>query len=187
MPIAQCNEKDFRAFIDWVTQSISTQSRSLGIATPVVLEKDSKQWVLSLIKDISDACAVDENYVIINGLCRKTKLPYLMKYERMPDFSDIPMFKNNRPQVYRFTGVYAVENDYWEWSDTRVNTHTVAASMLEGGSGCPHCGAMYGLATCRCGQVFCVDGDGEVICPGCQQKIYMGAAEGDFDIARSRG
>ena len=186
--LEQCDEADFKAFINWISQSVSAQSRSLGIDVPISLEKNTTaNPLLSLVNDLSEASAVDENYVIITGLCSKTKLPYLMKYERMPDIGDIPFFTKKPPQVYRYVGVYAVEKDYFDWSDTRVNTQTVAASMLEGGGGCPHCGAPYGLASCACGQVLCVSGDGEVVCPACERTIYMATAEGDFEISRSRG
>lgn len=181
------DEKSLKSFINWITQSISSQSRSLGIDAPLSLHKKDESFALSLVKELEEAAALDENYVIISGLCSKSKLPYLMKYERMPDIADIPFFKNQSPQVYRYTGVFPVEADYTEWSDTRLNANTIAASHLEGGGGCPHCGAAYALATCSCGQILCVEGDGEVVCPGCQQTIYMGSAEGDFDIARSRG
>lgn len=180
------DEDDFRTFINWISSSVSAQSKSLGVDVPLTLDKNESP-ALSLVKDAMAAAALDENYVIITGLCAKTRLPYLMKYERMPDIGDIPFFTKQAPQVYRYVGVYPAEKDYFDWSDTRANANTIAASMLEGGGGCPHCGATYGLATCSCGQVFCVDGDGEVTCPGCNKTIYMGSAEGDFDIARSRG
>lgn len=181
------DEKALKGFIDWITQSISTQSRSLGVEAPLSLHKKDDSFALSLVKELNEANALDENYVIISGLCSKTQLPYLMKYERMPDIGDIPFFKNQAPQVYRYTGVFPVEADYEEWSDKRINANTVAASHLEGGGGCPHCGAMYGLATCSCGQVLCVEGEGEVVCPGCKQTIMMGTGDSDFEIARSRG
>ena len=184
--LEHCHDEDFKTFIQWISHSVSAQSRSLGVDIPLNLEKD-RNPTLSLIKDVAAAAAVDENYVIITGLCAKRELPYLMKYERLPDIGDIPFFKGNQNRVYRYTGVYAAEKDYFDWSDTRVNVNTVAASMLEGGGGCPHCGATYGLATCSCGQVFCVDGDGEVTCPGCKKTITMGVTDEDFDIARSRG
>ena len=110
-----------------------------------------------------------------------------MKYERLPDLGHIPCFNKKPAQVYRYAGAYPAERDFAEWSDQRTNTQTVSTSMLEGGGGCPHCGARYGLASCSCGQIFCVDGDGEVTCPGCNQTIYMGSSGEDFDIARSRG
>ena len=182
-------EADFKAFISWISQSVSAQSRSLGIDAPLTLDKAPAGGnpLLSLVKDLGDAAAVDENYVIITGLCAKSRLPYLMKYERLPDLGHIPFFNKKPAQVYRYAGAYPAERDFAEWSDTRTNTQTVSTSMLEGGGGCPHCGARYGLASCSCGQIFCVDGDGEVTCPGCQQTIYMGSSGEDFDIARSRG
>ena len=184
--LENCDEQDFKTFIDWISQSVSSQSRSLGVDVPVTLSK-SESGFLSLIKDLGEASAIDENYVIISGLCSKTKLPYLMKYERAPMMEDIPFFTKQTPQLYSFVGAYPVEADYVEWSDSRVNTNKVASSALMGGGGCPHCGAMFGLAQCGCGQVFCVNGEGETVCPGCQKHIYMSASEGDFDISRSRG
>ena len=153
---------------------------------PLTLDK-AESPALSLVKDAMEAAAVDENYVIITGICAKTRLPYLMKYERMPDIGDIPFFTKNPPQVYRYSGVYPAEKDYFDWSDTRANANTIAVSMLEGGGGCPHCGAAYGLATCSCGQVFCVEGEGMATCPGCNRTIEMTTGDADFDIARSRG
>lgn len=183
------SDADFKEFINWISQSVSAQSRSLGMDVPLSLEKNDKSPnpLLSLVKNLSDAAAVDENYVIITGLCAHTKLPYLMKYERMPDLGDIPFFNKKPAQVYCYTGAYPAEKDYFDWSDPRVNVHTISSAMLEGGGGCPHCGARYGLATCSCGQVFCVDGDGEATCPGCGKQLNMGVADSDFDIARSRG
>ena len=180
------SEADFQAFIRWISQSVSAQSRSLGTDAPICLDK-AETLVLSLVKDLREAAAIDENYVIISGLCAKTRLPYLMKYERAPRMDDVPFFSKQAPQVYGYTGVYPAEADYADWSDTRVNTNKIAASALMGGGGCPHCGAAFGLAQCSCGQIFCVDGDGETRCPGCGKQVQMCAAEGDFDIARSRG
>lgn len=184
--LEKCDDADFKTFINWISASVSAQSRSLGLDISLTLDKETSP-ALSLVKDAMAAAAVDENYVIITGLCAKRHLPYLMKYERLPDIGNIPFFKGSAHNVYRYTGVYAAEKDYFDWSDTRANANTIAASMLEGGGGCPHCGAAYGLATCSCGQIFCVEGDGEATCPGCHRTCNMSAAEGDFDIARSRG
>ena len=143
--------------------------------------------MLSLVKSIQEAAAVDENYVILNGICTKTGLPYLMKYEKIPSHLDSPYF--NQPDTqYRFCSVFAAEKDYFEWSDTRQNFNTINVNVLEGACGCPHCGAMYAFATCSCGQIFCISGEGEVTCPGCKQNVYMSQSDGsDYDITRSRG
>ena len=104
-------EADFKAFISWISQSVSAQSRSLGIDAPLTLDKAPAGGnpLLSLVKDLGDAAAVDENYVIISGLCAKTRLPYLMKYERLPDLGHIPFFNKKPAQVYRYAGVSPAE------------------------------------------------------------------------------
>lgn len=179
--LENCDEDDFKKFIDWISQSVSSQSRSLGVDVPLTLNKKETP-MLSLVKNLHEATAIDENYVIINGLCAKTKLPYLMKYERILESTN-----NNKSQLYYHTGVYAMEADYTDWSDNRINTNHIAASSLIGGGGCPHCGAIVGLAQCGCGQVFCVNGVGETVCPACERHIIMSETEEDFDITRSRG
>ena len=184
--LEKCDDQDFKHFIQWISNTVSAQSKSLGVDVPLTLDK-AESPALSLVKDAMEAAAVDENYVIITGICAKTRLPYLMKYERMPDVGDIPFFTKNPPQVYRYSRENPAEKDYYDWSDTRANANTIAVSMLEGGGGCPHCGAAYGLATCSCGQVFCVEGEGMATCPGCNRTIEMTTGDADFDIARSRG
>lgn len=184
--LENCHEQDFKEFIHWISQSVSSQSRSLGIDVPITINQDEKP-MLSLVKNLQEATAIDENYVIINGLCAKTHLPYLMKYERLPAIDNLPQLNLNKPQIYYYTGVYAMEADYADWSDKRVNTQKVAASALMGAGGCPHCGASIGLAQCGCGQIFCANGAGVTVCPACQKHVYMDIAEGDFDISRSRG
>ena len=156
---------------------------------PVSLDKNEQPF-LSLVKDLEQATAVDENYVIISGLCSKTKLPYLMKYERAPMMADVPVFtKQQTAQVFGYAGVFPVEADYKDWSDPRVNTHTVSTASLMGGGGCPHCGASSALCQCgNCGQTFCANSHDSVItCPNCQRQLTMSSEGGDFDVSRARG
>ena len=183
-------ELDFKQFIAWISHAVSQYSRSIGISTQIdqgiQLEKPMHP-MLSLVKSIQEAAAVDENYVILTGICSKKGLPYLMKYEKIPNHIDSPYFKQPQSQ-YQFSSVYAAEKDYFDWSDTRQNFNTINVNALEGACGCPHCGAMYAFATCSCGQIFCVSGEGEVTCPGCKRDVYMSQGDGsDYDITRSRG
>lgn len=176
-------ERVYQALCETIATSISSQSRSLGIETPVSLNKELlENKAISLAKNNEELTALDENYAIVTGLCRKVKLPYLMKWERFGEviFGDAE---------YHYVGAYALEKDYEDWSDNRPNNQTVKSSQLIGGGGCPHCGSPFAFAMCDCGQVFCIDGLGEAVCPKCQQDCFLGfdPEGGDFEINRARG
>lgn len=164
-----------------IEDSILSQSRSLGVAPLTV---DEKQSAVSLIKNEKQAVGIDENYAILTGVCRKEKLPYLMKYERQ---DGLPA----EIRLFRYVGTYPAEKDFEDWSDNRPNESKVKASELWGGGGCPHCGSAFGLAVCAfCDQIFCIDGEGKAICPKCEMVNEFVAGNGesfDFEINRSRG
>jgi hypothetical protein len=77
------NNENFTKFIKWITASVASQSKSVSDAptTNVNLVK-LDETILSPIKDAKDLRTVDPDYVILIGKCQRTKLPYLMKYER---------------------------------------------------------------------------------------------------------
>jgi uncharacterized protein YegL len=180
-------DEDFRKFIDWVTMSVVAQSRSLSATTKGVNLAKLDTDILSMVNDISKANTIDEDFVILNGRCQKTKLPYLIKYER-----SLPNFENTRIQMgkahYFLSGVFALEQDYFELSDSRCLTRTINSDELLGAPGCPHCGNPIGFAMCRCGQIMCIRGEGPATCPSCQQACNFAQSDGDgFDVARGRG
>lgn len=165
-----------------IEDSILSQSRSLGVAPLTV---DEQQSGVSLVKDSQQAMGIDENYAILTGLCRKEKLPYLMKYERQ---EGLP----STFRLFHYIGTYPVERDFVDWSDNRPTTSKVKASELWGSGGCPHCGSAFGLALCAfCDQIFCIEGEGAAICPKCEMpNKFVSSTEGeaiDFEINRSRG
>lgn len=176
-------EKVYRALCESVADSILSQSRSVGMDCEVSLNKDIlESGAISLVKTSEQATALDENYAIITGKCSKTKLPYLMKFERIENSSVMH-------PLYQYVGVYPAEKDYDDWSDHRPNFNTISCSQLWGGGGCPHCGAAFGLCICHCGQIFCSNGEPTAVCPGCNETLYFSdeALESDFSISRSRG
>lgn len=186
--IENTTDQDFKKFIDWISASVSSQSRSIGMGEPakVNLAKVDDS-VMKKIESISQASALDEDFVVISGRCQKTKLPYLLKYERAKQSAETPDFKVDAT-LYNLVGVYPAENDFDELSDTRANANTISTEALVPVSpGCPHCGAPYAFAACSCGQILCAQGEGKATCPGCGKEIQMGMADGDFDVTRSRG
>lgn len=178
---------DFRRFIDWISASVSSQSRSIGIGEParVNLAKVDES-VMRKIESIAQATAVDEDFVIVAGRCQKSRLPYLIKYERSGQAVATQDFQIDSV-AYDLVGVFAAERDFDALSDLRANARTINTDYLRGSPGCPHCGAPYAFAACACGQVFCVHGPGSAVCPGCGSEIGMGVAEGGFDVSRARG
>ena len=187
MRMETAGEADFRQFIDWISASVSAQSRSVGLSEPtrVNLAKLDDS-VLKKIESITQATAVDEDFVIIVGKCQHSTLPYLMKYARMQQRVGTQDFSVDST-AYKLVGVFAAERDFEAWSDARANARTIHTDALIGSPGCPHCGAAHAFAACGCGQVFCVHGAGVAVCPGCGEEINMGPAEGGFDVSRSRG
>jgi uncharacterized protein YegL len=185
--IESATEQDFKKFIDWVSASVSTQSRSIGTGEPpkVNLAKLDES-VMKKVETIAQAAAVDEDFVVVLGKCQTLKLPYLLKYERSKQSVETRDLKLDT-SLYNLVGVYPAEKDFEELSDLRANAQTVSTELLVGAPGCPHCGSPYAFAACSCGQVFCVKGEGKAVCPSCKKELNMGMAEGSFDVARSRG
>lgn len=179
---------DFKRFIDWVSRSVSTQSRSVSAHqdTKISLAKIDDD-IMKKIEGIAKAATVDEDFVIIAGKCQTTKLPYLIKFERMPQkFSTREMEID--ADLYNLVGVYPAEKDYYELSDERGLALTVNTDQLIGAPGCPHCANRFGLAMCGCGQILCVKGPGEAVCPTCNAPLNMQSSDDEgFDVTRARG
>lgn len=181
-------EEDFKRFVDWVTMSVVAQSRSVadtrGGGVNLAKLDDS---IMRKIYDIETAMAVDEDVAIVTALCQTYKLPYMMKYERVPHGLDARSMNLNL-DLYHLTGVFALEKDYYDFSDERAAVRTVNTDALLGAPGCPHCGNPIGFAMCSCGAVICIRGDGPATCPACNLSCNFGCGDGPgFDVARSRG
>lgn len=185
--IEHASEQDFKKFIDWISASVSSQSRSIGTGEPakVNLAKIDES-VLKKIESIAQATAVDEDFVIVTGKCQTSKLPYLMKFERSRQAIETSDFRVSA-DVYHLVGIYPAERDFEEMSDPRASARIINTDLLVGNPGCPHCGNPYAFAACSCGQIFCVSGGGKAVCPGCHEELCMGVSDGGFDVTRARG
>lgn len=183
-------DDDFKKFIDWVSQSVVAQSRSVSASSEGVNLAKLDDSILSKMGDLSLAAKVDEDYVILSGRCQRNALPYLIKYERQPMSFEGGKFNVNFAR-YHMVGVLALEADYYELCDSSMATPTINSDMLVGAAGCPHCGNSYAIASCGgCGQLFCINGEGRAICPHCKHENNFMLADDDsagFDISRARG
>lgn len=180
------DELSLKHLIRWLSQSITTQSRSVGLNQKITLEKDlgtQSPFAAAWAKDLEEANVVDEQLVMLSALCSKNGLPYVLKYER-------PLWDNQKTsstEQYHFVGAYPLEQDYFDWSDTRVNSRTISSEHLIGGGVCPHCQVSYGLVECGCGRLLCVEKEGEMQCPACQRRLNLVYGEGHINMSRSRG
>lgn len=183
-------EEDFKIFIDWVTDSVKSQSKSVNdsLTDNANLAKID-ETVLCLIKDVKDLRPADPDYVILTGRCQRTRLPYLMKYERSTQELNLKDFTMDVTR-YMVSGCYPVGDDYFEWSDGASNQLKVNTSELLGTPGCPHCGNISAFGMCHCGGIMCLNELGTVICPWCNNEVTFRADTRDeegFDVNRARG
>lgn len=182
------SDEDFKRFVDWVTMSVVAQSRSVSMTnTEGVNLAKLDDSIMKKIGNIVDAAVVDEDIVVLTGKCSSNKLPYLIKYDRVPNHIQVEGHAIKVDQ-FNLTGVYPLEKDYYELSDPRALISTVNSDALIGAPGCPHCGNSIGFAVCRCGQIMCLKGTGAATCPTCNNVANFEYSEGDgFDVNRSRG
>lgn len=181
------SDEDFRRFVDWVTMSVVAQSRSVSTTSTGVNLAKLDDSILKKINSIEQAAVVDEDFVILAGRCQNNRLPYLIKYERVWQKLQSTSFSMNVDQ-YNLTGVFALEPDYFELSDSRGLARSINSDALIGAPGCPHCGNSIGFAMCSCGQIMCIRGTGEATCPTCNKECNFGYSDDEgFDVARVRG
>lgn len=181
-------DTEFTAFIDWVSQSMSMQSVHVESAGKGVSLEKPELGGLTLVENVSSFHTTDPDYVVLTGRCSKNKDPYLMKYARVNNQGMERFIKDER---FHFEGMYALDDNYFNWSAKGAANQSVNVSLLEGGAGCPHCGNPCSFAMCGCGKLLCIDATGEVNCPWCakalQFDMFAGGGSNDFDVVRGQG
>ncbi len=183
------NKSDFKKCFNWVTNAVTAQSKSVGEGKDATGLSDLDDSVLKVVKE-TPLSGVDDTCVTLLGRCRKTRRPYIIKYEKQSKMVATQDFKLDVSN-YEIAGCYPLEEDYFSWSDQKANNAKVNTNKLVGAPGCPHCGALSAFAVCSCGKLLCIDGPGEVTCPWCETSISFSASdsgeESGFDVGRGRG
>jgi uncharacterized protein YegL len=186
----------FARFIKWISMSIQSQSRSVssGQDGKVSLAKAEPGLLITIdsSKGLAPFAGVDDRYAVFVGKCAKTKLPYVVKYERHMgriETADPTLAELLRTHRYVLSAAIPVKNSYFDLSDGTGSGQSVSSDDLIGQPGCPHCGARFGMAVCGCGGIHCMDGGGEQTCPWCGKTGIYGISEAGegFDIVRGRG
>jgi uncharacterized protein YegL len=186
----------FSEFITWMSMSIQSHSRSVhGVDQSRVQLSKIDSDVVQRAEKYSEnmkTFGVDDRYAVFLAKCSSTKLPYLVKFERMFEkalTSDPALSEMFRPKRYSLAYTAPVKNSYFELSGDHLSGEKISSAELVGQPQCPHCNARYGLANCSCGGVHCIKSGGENTCPWCGNIGTYGAVEagGTIDFKRGRG
>nr|VFJ48481.1 MAG: Uncharacterized conserved protein YegL, contains vWA domain of TerY type [Candidatus Kentron sp. FM]VFJ48674.1 MAG: Uncharacterized conserved protein YegL, contains vWA domain of TerY type [Candidatus Kentron sp. FM]VFK08171.1 MAG: Uncharacterized conserved protein YegL, contains vWA domain of TerY type [Candidatus Kentron sp. FM] len=187
-------EEDFRKFIRWISASVSSMSvavRDGGERKGLPVSLDKAEGVL---KPAGSTVRVDEDVVVVVGKCQRTKRPYLLKYEPLSKVLGNEVLDSSIPEIYRdayqATEGFAIDESYFDWSDSREVNASVEMNRLVGGVGCPQCGGTFSMTVCGCGGVFCTNGRGVQTCPWCGRsgKVSEATAETpSISVKRSSG
>lgn len=186
----------FARFVKWISMSIQSQSRSVsaGKDGKVSLAKAEPDLLASVdgAAGLVPFAGVDDRYAVFVGKCAKTRQPYVVKYERHMgriETADPVLAQLLSTRRYALSGTAPIKNSYFDLCDGVGSGQSVSSEDLVGQPSCPHCGARFGMAVCRCGGIHCVAGDGVHTCPWCGNiGNYGNSADGaGFDIGRGRG
>lgn len=181
---------DFKKFINWITNSISSQSKSIGTAINVDRQITQFNNIISLLKrgESLHPPASDNDCIVISGRCQKNSSPYLMKYDRLKAI--LPFSNNIQAYHFEFSGCFQVTEEYFDWSDKDASKSSVNTNGLIGFPSCPYCANLSAFAMCGCGKIMCINGPGMACCPWCNSDVFFNndtSGSHNFDVQRGRG
>lgn len=188
----------YKNFFKWVTSSISTQSQKIETTAKDDFQLETLDETVAFKVDLSKNATskVDENCVVLNGLCQQTKAPYLIKFKRnaaLDEWADViyedPTSRPVSNRAFILAGAFAITapDEYTELSTTTSANLKISTGELAGNPSCPCCGNQFGFSTCACGGIHCSHGAGLNRCPWCNSEGVYGYGEGDDDITRGLG
>lgn len=189
-------EDSFARFVQWVSLSIQTLSRSVRTdgSGKVSLAKmdDATLRPIDDFDDHNPFGSVDDRYAVFVGKCTVSSLPYLVKYEQHQgqiETADPVLAELLETRRYILDKAIPLKQSYFAMSDDRSSVQSVNSDDLVGQPPCPQCHSRFSMALCRCGGIHCVDGDGVYTCPWCGNigDYGSGGGGGGFDIGRGRG
>lgn len=178
----------FEVFVRWVTESVRAQSQRIGEPGTgrISLAKPDEGVMAEAGSAAALRPSTDPDCVVVVGRCQQTRKPYLLKYER--ESLSIPLEGLHvEASTFSIAGAYPLTEGYFEWSLGGAVTTTISTAELSGMAPCPHCGNRVSMARCDCGQIMCLSGPGEAVCPWCDEPGAFAAGSEDFDLQRRAG
>lgn len=179
----------YKEFFRWVTDSIKTSSESVENNKSGFELADLKSdniTEIDLKKEKSSSAKVDDNFVVLSGMCQNTSKTYLMKYEKRIEQTSFAGVELDT-KAYKLRGAFLVDETYKELSDGKKLNLTVNTEELIGVPTCPSCGNQTAFAVCQCGQIHCIGNEEVSTCPSCGNKGRYTSGSGGFDVNRTLG
>jgi len=187
LKLENTDSNSFKAFIAWVTASIKTSSENVDSNSSFDLAKvdtDNLSTIDITKKDRKEI--IDDNFVVLSGMCQNTTKTYLMKYEKRIEPTSFAGVEIGT-KAYKLNGAFLVDETYKELSDGKKLNLTVNTEELIGVPTCPSCGNQTAFAVCQCGQIHCIGNEEVSTCPGCGNKGRYTSGSGGFDVNRTLG
>lgn len=180
------SEQSYKEFFKWVTDSIKTTSQSVSETSKEGINLSKiDSIVLEKIDPAQEQRFPDNNFVVLSGKCSESRKLYLIKYKKALTSSGI---EGMSTRYYRLDGAYKIdENAYFRLSSQQKNNLKISVEELQGSPSCPHCANPIALATCSCGGIHCLQGEGHNTCPWCGTSDFYGFSSEGFDINRTLG
>ena len=176
--LKETTREDFQAFFKWVTASVKTSS--ISVAETNQDELKLAPCTINLEKvDPNAKVKVDDHHLVLLAKCSKTKLPFLIKYQR-----------SNYGNQYDLIAAYPVDADLYEkFSSKTPSNQLIKSDKIRGVPPCPHCGSDLGLISCgNCDKLSCCQVEhSEHPCPWCGTRGAVDFSNESFDLARERG
>ncbi len=154
-------DNDMKAFVRWISQSVSTQSAALSGDRLVVAPVDGEAFRPAA--DVSGTSG-DDQWVTVVARCGLQGTPFVARYVAAGT-------KRNPGKLHAFEGAYALAETYIEWSGSQGSRNTVGTDQLDHWGGCPVCrrADRETYSQCKCGGLFCTPtGAGTKTCPWCK-------------------
>lgn len=180
------SENSYKEFFKWVTDSIKTTSQSVTEANKegINLSKIDHS-ILEKVDPEAQQRFPDNNFVVLNGKCSDSKKSYLIKYKKAFTDSGIAGMQT---RYYRLEGTYRIDDaSYYRLSSAQKSNQKISVEELHGAPSCPRCANPIALATCSCGGIHCLKGEGYNECPWCGTGDHYGFSNEGFDINRTLG
>lgn len=188
--LSDTSDDSFARFINWVSRSIQSQSRSVsaGSDDKICLDKTDKNLLLEVDRQQElRTTRYDNRFAVFTGRCARKNSPYLLKYQRIGvtsrDAANIE--PGNSSGIYSLEIALPLDNTFFDLTSEEALDGSISSSSLNDVPSCPHCEAMSALAVCSCGKIHCISEKDTEVCPWCGNTGFYALSQ--LDIQRGLG